>query len=120
VFTAHDFALEYGGLAGVLNLDVIEAAVGRPYTGYYPKIWQKAGAIAQSVAGGHGFTDGNKRTALYLILLLMDESGYRLEPLADENIQDALPDLLVQIAHHQIEIDEITEWFRLRTIRVKP
>jgi hypothetical protein len=57
-----------GGLPGVLNLDVIESAIGRPYTGYYPKIWQKAGALAQSVAGNHGFTDGNKRTALYLAL----------------------------------------------------
>jgi death on curing protein len=100
-----------------LNLDVIESAVGRPYTGYYPKIWQKAGAIAQSVAGNHGLTDGNKRTALYLTLLLIDQSGYRLAPLKGENIQAALPDLLVEIADHKIEIDKITEWFRLRLIR---
>jgi death on curing protein len=102
-----------------LNLDVIESAVGRPYTGYYPKLWQKAGAIAQSVAGNHGFTDGNKRTALYLLLLLMDRSGYWLQPLTGEDIQIAITDLLVRIAERKIEIDEITEWFRLRLIRVK-
>lgn len=101
-----------------MNLDVIESAVGRPYTGYYPKIWQKAGAIAESVAGNHGFTDGNKRTALYLLLLLIDESGYRLEPLKGEDIQTAITDLLLAIADHKIEIDEITEWFRLRIVRV--
>jgi death on curing protein len=117
--SAHELALEYGGLPGILNLEVIESAVGRPYTGYYPKLWQKAGAIAQSVAGNHGFTDGNKRTALYLVLLLIDESGYLLQPLAGENIQAAITDLLVQIADHKIEIDGITEWFRLRLVRIK-
>jgi death-on-curing protein len=115
---AHDLALERGGLPGILNLDVIESALGRPYTGYYPKIWQKAGATAQSIAGNHGFTDGNKRTALYLILLLLDQSGYWLEPFNGEDTQAAIADLLVQIADHQIEIDQIAEWFRLRIVRV--
>lgn len=99
-------------------MDVIHSAIGRPYTGYYPKIWQKAGAIAQSVAGNHGFTDGNKRTALLLILLLLDRSGYWPEPLNGENPQVAITELLMRIADHQIEIDEITEWFRLRIVRV--
>lgn len=71
------------------------------------------------MAGNHGFTDGNKRTALYLVLLLIDESDYWLEPLGDENIQTTITDLLVQIADHEIEIGEITEWFRLRLIRIK-
>jgi death-on-curing family protein len=69
------------------------------------------------VAGNHGFTDANKRTALYLIIILLDQSGYWLKPHGGEDIQVALSDLLVQIADHQIEIDEITEWFRLRTVR---
>ena len=116
---AHEYALDYGGLPGILNLDVIESAVGRPYAGYYPRIWQKAGAIAQSVAGNHGFTDGNKRTALYLILLLIEESGYSLRSLKGENIQASIADLLVQIADHKIEIDGITEWFRQRIVRTK-
>jgi death on curing protein len=101
-----------------LNVDIVESAVGRPYTGYYPKLWQKAGAIAQSVAGGHGFVDGNRRTALFLLDLLIDESGYLLQPLEGEDIQ-AAADLLVQIADHKIEIDGITEWFRLRLVRIK-
>ena len=106
-------------MSGILNLSAIESAIGRPYTGYYPKIWQKAGALAQSVAGNHGFTDGNKRTALYLVLLLIDMSSYYLEPLDPEDIQTSITDLLVQIADHKIEIEGITEWFRLRLVRVK-
>jgi death-on-curing protein len=119
VLLAHELAIEVVGAPGVLSIDVIESAIGRPYTGYYPKIWQKTGAIAQSVAGNHGFLDGNKRTALYLILLLLDRSSYWLQPFNGEDIQSAISDLLVEIADHQIEIDGIYEWFRLRIIRVQ-
>jgi death-on-curing protein len=79
----------------------------------------KAGAIAQSVAGNHGFVDGNKRTALILIHLLVDSSRYKLKALPNENIEDAIENLILRIAGHEIEIDEINEWFRLRVIRIK-
>jgi death on curing protein len=93
--------------------------VGRPYTGYYRPLWKKAGALAQSIAGNHGFTDGNKRTALILIHLLIDRSGYKLQPLDGEDIEQAIEDLIVQIASRQVEIEQISEWFRLRVIRIK-
>lgn len=79
----------------------------------------KAGALAQSVAGNHGFIDGNKRTALILIDLLVEQSGYELRPLEGEDIQDAVETLLLQIANHQIEIEAINEWFRLRVMRIE-
>ena len=79
----------------------------------------KAGAIAESVAGNHGFVDGNKRTALILIHLLVDSSRYRLQALPDEDLEDAIEGLILRIADHQIEIDEINEWFRLRVVRIK-
>ena len=69
------------------------------------------------MAGNHGFTDANKRTAFYLVLLLFDQSGYWLKPLGREDVGQALADMLVRVADHQIEIDEIIEWFQLRTIR---
>jgi prophage maintenance system killer protein len=91
----------------------------RRRTSTWVAIWQKAGAIAQSVAGNHGFTDGNKRTALLLVLLLLDRSGYWLQPINGEDPQTVVTDLMVRVAEHQIEIDAITEWFRLRIVRVK-
>jgi death-on-curing protein len=75
--------------------------------------------LAQSVAGNHGFTDGNKRTALILLHLLIDRSGHVLRPHGDEDIQDAIEDLLVRIADHQVEIEDINEWFRLRVVPVR-
>jgi death-on-curing protein len=93
--------------------------VGRPYSGYYRPLWRKTGALAQSVAGNHGFVDGNKRTALILIHLLIDKSGYELQPVSNEDIEQEIEDLIVQIATNQIEIDQVCEWFRLRIVRIK-
>jgi death-on-curing protein len=63
---AHERALTFGGLPGIRDLGAVQSAIARPYTGYYRKIEEKAAAIVESVAAGHCFTDGNKRTSLYL------------------------------------------------------
>lgn len=75
---AHDFALAYGGLQGIRDPGAIEAAVARPYCGYYRSIAKKAAALVQSLASNHGFIDGNKRTALLMMNLLLLRSGYQL------------------------------------------
>lgn len=67
-----------GGLDGIPNPDLIESAIARPYSGYYPQIWQKAGALVQSMAANRGFADGNNRTTLLLVHTLITNSGYRL------------------------------------------
>jgi death-on-curing protein len=68
----------FGGRDGVLNLSLVESAIARPYSGYHPRIWQKAAALVESMAGNHGFVDGNKRTTLILLYTLLSKSGYEL------------------------------------------
>ncbi|MDE2227921.1 MAG: type II toxin-antitoxin system death-on-curing family toxin [Alphaproteobacteria bacterium] len=75
---AHDRALAFGGLPGVRDRGSIEAAIARPYSGYYRSIARKAAALTHSLALNHGFIDGNKRTALYVVNLFLRKSGYRL------------------------------------------
>ena len=74
--SAHDRALRYGGLEGIPNLSLVESAIARPYSGYYPKLHQKAAALVQSMASNHGFADGNKRTTLILTHSLITNSNY--------------------------------------------
>jgi len=99
-----------GGLQGVPNPHLIESALARPYTGYYPRIWQKAAALVESMARNHGFADGNKRTTLILLHTLLQRSGYTLEAVGCEDIQTAVggsgrhhdvrsADVLVEIAY---------------------
>lgn len=113
---AHDFALAQGigGRSGVVSLDLIASAIGRPYSGYHKSIHRKSAALLQSVAGNHGFTDGNKRTAWILVEILIARSGYFLDIPDDEPIDD----LVVGVVSGEISFDALADWFETRLVRV--
>jgi death-on-curing protein len=115
---AHDFAISFGGLAGIRHEPGIRAAIGRPYTGYYRSIERKAAALFESVACGHAFTDGNKRTAVYLVDLLLERSGYCLQPATDqENLTNAYEAFALWVITEHPPFDEIAAWYRARIVR---
>jgi death-on-curing protein len=109
---AHDDALKRGGRPGIVSLDQIESALGRPYSGYHRPIWRKAAALLHSLVGNHGFTDANKRTAWMLVEMMLDRSGFRLDVPDDEPIDD----LVVAVAAGEMEFDALVEWFRARIV----
>ena len=52
---------------------LLEAALFRPQTGYYPTLIDEAAALWESLSQNHPFIDGNKRTAFaatYVFLLI--------------------------------------------------
>ena len=105
-----------GGRAGVINPGSIESAIARPYSGYYRTISRKAAALVESIVGNHGFTDGNKRTTLILVNLLLERSGYRLTPSdRDKSIQKEVEDMILDVAKGRRSFDDLVEWFRKRT-----
>lgn len=108
--TAHDEALRYGGRDGITSLHLIESALGRPYSGYYRHISDKAAALLESMVGNHGFVDGNKRTSWLLVELLVRRSGYRLEIPAEERLDD----FVVSVAAGETKFPAIKAWFAQR------
>lgn len=72
----------------------------------------------QSIATNHAFNDGNKRTSIILLDLLLDRSGYRLEGIdAAEDLENAIEDFVVEsVVKNRASIDAITAWLdpRLR------
>lgn len=114
-YAAHERALQSGGLAGLRDLHSLSSALARPYSGYYRPIAAKAAALVHSIATNHAFVDGNKRTSVLLVELLLDKSGYRLEPAEGEDINHAIERL---VADHVVEgrwpIERIEEWFASR------
>jgi death-on-curing protein len=114
---AHDVAIKYGGRPGVLNLSLVESAIARPYSGYYRPIQKKAAALIESVCRNHGFTDGNKRTCLILLLLLLDRSGYALVQPSGEDRNKAIEDMLVNVSKGRMSFDEIERWIDDRLAR---
>lgn len=65
VLKIHEVQLSrFGGSSGVRDRGLLEAAVFRPQTGYYPDVVAEAAALWESLAQNHPFIDENKRTAL--------------------------------------------------------
>jgi death on curing protein len=69
------------------------------------------------MASNHGFADGNKRTTLLLVHTLITNSGYQLKALNDEDLEQALEDIIVAGASRETSLQRLTEWFRLRVER---
>ena len=61
----------------------------------------------------HGFADGNKRTALYLVELLAQRSGYEFVE-DDEVVADAL----TAVARGAVGYEDLADWFRERLVRM--
>ena len=105
--------METGGAPGILNADAIQSAIGRPYSGYYRHIWSKAAALTHSLVTNHGFADGNKRTALLAVHLLVERSRWTFVPGTANDIDE----MLVSVAKRDLTFDEIESWYRRRLRR---
>jgi death-on-curing protein len=120
VIAIHDSQItQFGGLAGIRDRTLIEAAVGRPYTGYYPTIEAKGAALLQSLACNHGFVDGNKRTALVTLELLLVRSGYRLRADDVAQLNQDAEKMVLDLVEHRIKLDEVVAWIAQRIAPVQ-
>src|SRR5487761_720279 len=90
-----------------------------PILEYYRSIARKAAALTHSLALNHGFVDGNKRTALYAVNLLLRKSGYilrhRSRPVANREVEA----MIVAIVEHRMSFDELVIWFQERIVSVR-
>lgn len=108
----HEEALSHGGAPGIVSSHSISSALARPYDGYHRLIHQKAAALVHGIVSNHGFTDGNKRTALFLVELLVQRSGY----VFIEN-DDVVADTIISVARGEIGYEKLAEWFCKRLSR---
>ena len=117
--SAHDEALTFGGRAGLIDLSLVQSALGRPYSGYYRRIHQKAAALVDSMSENHGFMDGNKRTTLLLLHTFLTKSGYALVPVGDEQINYSIESMILDVVNRKMSFDDIVAWFQARVRRRK-
>ncbi len=93
------------------------AAIARPYSGYYRGIARKAAALVHSLTLNHRFLDGNKRTAVHMLGVLLYRSGYTLEFDDIDQANDEVEAMVLAVAQHELDLDGITAWI---TARIKP
>ena len=104
---SHDVALETGGVQGILNEEALYSAIERPHSGYYESIYEKAAALVESLICNHGFVDGNKRTAVILLGILITRSGYSMN-----TSSTAVTEYMVGVASGAISFEHLVSWFR--------
>lgn len=116
--SAHNRALLYGGRYGVRDITLIESAIARPYSGHHRPISNKLSALVESVACNHGFVDGNKRTAVILMDLLIHKSGYEIHPGPNNNLDQEVERMVLSTVLREFEFNERVEWFKARLAKV--
>jgi death-on-curing protein len=78
----------------------------------------KAAALLHGVASNHGFTDGNKRTAILLVDLLLERSGYALARTRPrEDLERGLEKLVKALARKALTQADAEAWFKARLHR---
>jgi death-on-curing protein len=98
----------YGGSAGVRDPGLLEAALFRPQTGYYPGVIEEAAALWESLSQNHPFIDGNKRTAFGSAYTFLAINGLCLTAGADETILF----LTSLYDSHQFRFEQLAAWLR--------
>ena len=74
----------YGGTEGIRDPGLLEAALFRPQTGYYPTLIDEAAALWESLSQNHPFVDGNKRTAFAATYVFLAINGLDITATDDE------------------------------------
>ena len=75
-------------------------------------IFVKVSALIHGgIVFNHGFVDGNKRTSLYLAILLIEKSGYsnRVNPVA-------MIEFIPAVARGEFTREELAEWLRMKSL----
>ena len=85
ILAIHADQLErYGGGEGIRDAGLLEAALFRPQTGYYPTLIDEAAALWESLSQNHPFVDGNKRTAFAATYVVLAINGLEITATDDE------------------------------------
>ena len=110
---------ETGGSHGLRDLALLESAVARPRATFdskelYPDLFTKAAALMDSLINNHPFLDGNKRTGITATGLFLRINGWKLTASSEELVVCTM-----RVAVEGLEIDELTNWLRAKTIKIK-
>jgi death-on-curing protein len=109
---AHHRALTFGGAPGIVSEHSIKSAIDRPYDGYHLRIYSKVAALTEALVRNHGFVDGNKRTAIFMLNNFLLRSGYCLVPRLEQADNRELEEIILAIAQSGMDFNELRAWFK--------
>ena len=101
----------YGGGEGIRDPGLLEAALFRPQTGYYPTLIDEAAALWESLSQNHPFVDGNKRTAFAATYVFLAINGLEITA-TDGQAQDFVLGLY---SASSVTFDSLRAWLSENT-----
>lgn len=110
---------ETGGLDGVRDIGLLISACERPKATFdgkelYKTVFVKSAAILESLARGHVFLDGNKRTAFAVVALFLQKNGYELAAKNKEVVK-----FMLQAAVGELDLKAISSWLKEHCQKVR-
>ena len=112
VFAIHDEQLaQHGGLSGIRDVGAVESELARPRNLFQyddcDDVARLAAAYAYGIVKNHGFSDGNKRTALVVADLFLMLNGYELSSSPVNNVL-----VISGVADGTLSEEELTAFIR--------
>ncbi|MBI3616377.1 MAG: type II toxin-antitoxin system death-on-curing family toxin [Candidatus Omnitrophica bacterium] len=106
---------ETGGSPGLRDEGLLRSALARPKATFgaedlYPAIFEKAGALLESLVRNHPFLDGNKRMAWECFDLFLEINGYRITASRQQGYA-----LMMQIIERQVTVQDVADWLKKHT-----
>jgi death-on-curing protein len=99
---------KYGGTEGAVDIGLLESALFRPQTGYYPDLISQATALFESLIINHPFTDGNKRTAFAMTDVFFRINGFRFQ--VDE--KEIYHEMITLLNSNQFQFKLLLPWMK--------
>lgn len=116
VLALHDAQLaQYGGLAGVRDMGLLDSALARPLNAHAygtEDVFALAATLAFGIARNHPFLDGNKRSALHSALAFLAINGASVPPPTPQMVE-----VMVQLAEGRISEDDFARWLSTPTAK---
>ena len=110
----HDRVLNAGELTGMAKDKSLSGALARVdhrlAYGLISDVYDLAAAYAMTIATGHCFNDGNKRTAHQSMDICLDLNGIQILWQAKEVGQ-----MIIMLAHGQIDDSDLADWLRSKS-----
>jgi death-on-curing protein len=107
-----DLVAETGEPFGVLDQGALESACGRPQQHWAygdGDILTAAVALMFGIAQRHPFIQGNKRTGLVALVMLLEMNGYILDAKLDD---EGLADEVLSVLAHEMSEADFVEYLR--------
>jgi len=103
---------EHGGATGVRDAGLLASALDRPqnllaYEEPAPDIARLASAYGFGIARDHPFVDGNKRTALVVMLVFLKLNGMEITATGPETYE-----IMIALAQGRLDEVGLADWLR--------